>query len=71
MKSFIKKSRKSTNNLYIKSNIFELHGTSRFDIYYNRYIHSCSVIENIHVVIAGICSFNYSILHLYVFIRTL
>ena len=68
MKSFIKKSRKSTNNLYIKSNIFELHGTSRFDICYNRYIRSGIVIENIYVVIAGICSFNYSILHLHVFI---
>ena len=68
MKSFIKKSRKSTNNLYIKSNIFELHGTSRFDIYYNRYIRSGIVIVNIYVVITGICSFNYSILHLHVFI---
>ena len=68
MKSFIKKSRKSTNNLYIKNNIFELHGTSSIDIYSNCYIHSSSVIENIYVVIAGICSFNYSILHLHVFI---
>lgn len=48
-----------------------LHGTSRFNIYYNCYFCSGIVIENIYVVIAGNCSIANSILHLHVLERTL
>lgn len=46
-------------------NKFELHGTSRFNIYNSCYIGSSHLIENIHVVIAGTGSIAYSILHLH------
>lgn len=47
----------------------EVHGITRFDIYYNCYTDSSSVIENIHVAVAGNCSIAYSIFHLHVFKR--
>ena len=52
-------------------NKFELHGTSRFDIYYYCNIYRSIAVKSIHVVIAGICSGVNSILHLHVPKRTL
>ena len=49
----------------------ELHGISRFSIYYNCDFSSSGIIENIHVAVACNSGVTYSILHLHVFTRTL
>ena len=46
-----------------------LHGIRRFSIYYCCYINSSSIIENIHVAIAGYRSIVNSIFHLHVLKR--
>ncbi len=51
--------------------IIELHGISRFNIYYNCDFCSSGIIENIYVAAASNSGVTYSILHLHVFKRTL
>ena len=58
-------------SLYITWNKLELYGNSRFDIYYNRYIHSSIIVKSVYVVIASICSVNHSVFNIYVLKRTL
>ena len=49
-------------------NIFDLHGITRFNIYYSCYSYSCSGIEDIHVAVACYCSCSYGIFHLHVLV---
>ena len=47
----------------------EVHGITRFNIYYRCNISCSSIVKNIHVVIASDCSIVNSILYLYLLKR--